>query len=124
MKTKYIDIDENKWGVVLIYDFDMLDWDNMAAVMRAFGLKRNKVNYAIRVLSTYNSGLTISNPDLRMSVVFIGQPTSKSQFWNSVSHEMKHVTDAIIEYYAKPCDGESAAYLSGYLLQKVVEEFT
>lgn len=123
MKNKYIDIDDDKWGVIMVYDFDMLDWDDMAAIMRAFGLPMRKVRYAIRVLSTPNSGLTISSPELRMSVVFIGEPTTKSQFWNSVSHEMKHVTDAIIDYYQEPLDGESAAYLSGYLLQKVVENF-
>lgn len=122
METVYIDIPEKKWGILLNYNFDMQDWDDMSAVMLSFGMPLRRVQYAIRVLSTYNSGLTISNDDLRMSCVFIGKATSNAQFWDSIAHELKHVGDAIISYYNEPNDGESAAYLQGYLFRRVVEE--
>lgn len=122
METAYIDIPTKKWGILLIYDFDMLDWDDMSAIMQSFGMPLRRVQHAIRVLSTYNSGLAISNDDLRMSAIFIGKPTSNAQWWNSLAHECKHVVDAIISYYDEPNDGESAAYLQGYIFQKIVEE--
>lgn len=121
METTYIDIDGNKWGIILITRFNLLDWDDMAAIMQAFGLPMVKVRYAIRVLSAPNTGLTISNPDLRMSVVFVSDTTSNGEFWNSIAHECKHVVDAVIDYYDEPCDGESAAYLQGHIFQKIVE---
>lgn len=122
METVYIDIPEKKWGILLNYNFDMQDWDDMSAVMLSFGMPLRRVQFAIRVLSTPNSGLAISNDDLRMSAIFIGKPTSNAQFWDSIAHELKHVGDAIISYYDEKSDGENSAYLQGYLLRRVVEE--
>ena len=121
MVTSYIDID-GKWGVLISYDFDMLDWDDISAVLKTFGLNERKIQRAIRVLSTPNSGLTVSNDDICMTAIYIGKSTSRSQFWNSVAHELKHAADAIIDYYGEPLDGESSAYTIGYLMQRVVEE--
>ena len=123
MITKHVDIDNNQWGVLLIYDFDTYEDEvNLAAIMRSFGVKPKKIDYALDVLSTYNSGMAISNFDLRMSVIFIGKTTSTSQFWNTISHEVSHVASAITEYYDKPCNGEDFAYLTGYILQCIVEK--
>ena len=121
MINKYIDID-GYWGILLFCDFDMLDWDNMDAVMRSFGMKRKDINRAIRILSIPNTGMTISNDDFKMSAVFIGDTTSNSQFWNTVIHELKHCQDAILKYYGERLDGEPSAYTMGYLIQRVVEE--
>lgn len=121
MVTSYIDID-GKWGVLISYDFDMLDWDDIAGVLKTFGLNERKIQRAIRVLSTPNSGLSVSNDDIHMTAIYIGKSTSTAQFWNSVAHELKHAADAIIDYYGKPLDGESSAYTIGYLMQRVVEE--
>mgnify|MGYP003421518675 CR=1 FL=1 len=121
MVTSYIDID-GKWGVLISYDFDMLDWDAISAVRRPFGLDDRMIHRALRVLSTPNSGLSVSNDDIRMTAIYIGKSTSTAQFWNSVAHELKHAADAIIDYYGEPLDGESSAYTIGYLMQRVVEE--
>lgn len=66
--------------------------------------------------------MCVSRDDVRMSAIFIGESTSTSQFWSTVNHELFHVEQAILDYYGTEWDGEPAAYLSGYLLQKVVEE--
>lgn len=43
MVTSYIDID-GKWGVLISYDFDMLDWDDISAVLKTFGLTKERYN--------------------------------------------------------------------------------
>ena len=121
MVTSYIDID-GKWGVLISYDFDMLDWDDISSVLYSFGLNERKIQRAIRVLSTPNSGLSVSNDDIRMTAIYIGKSTSTAQFWNYVAHELKHASDAIIDYYGEPLNGESSAYTIGYLMQRVVED--
>ena len=122
MVTRYIDIDK-KWGVILVYDFDVdYEYDDLSAIMRTFGLNIRNTNKALRVLATYNSGMAISRDDIRMSVIFIGHTTSKSEFWSTISHELYHVNNAIIDYYGEDWDGEPPAYLSGYLMRRVVEE--
>ena len=101
MQTKYIDVDEGKWGIVLIYDFDVMDWDEMAAIMESFGMRERNIGRSIRILSTFNSGMTISKPTLRMSALFIGDATSNAQWWDTISHELVHVEQAILEYYGE-----------------------
>ena len=72
MVTSYIDID-GKWGVLISYDFDMLDWDDISSVLKTFGLNERNIQRAIRVLSTQNSGLSVSNDDIRMTAIYIGK---------------------------------------------------
>ena len=121
MVTKYIDID-GKWGILINYDFDMRDWDDIAAVLYSFGLEQRNINRSLRVLSEPNSGMAISNDDLRMTSLYIGHTTSNSEFWNTVNHELVHAAQAILDYYDEDWDGEPPAYLAGFLLKRVVEE--
>ena len=123
METKYIDVD-GYWGVIVCYDYGFNDYDDIWSICRSFGLSNKKTNKALRVLSEMNTGMTISNYDIRMSVVFISKATSESEWWSTCIHELKHVTDAIIDYYDKDWDGEPSAYLNGFLMKRVVEEIT
>lgn len=122
MVTKYIDIDNQKWGVLVIYDFDEHNADELSSIMESFGMNVRNINKSLRILSTYNSGMAVSNEGLRMSAMFIGKASSNAQFWNSIVHETAHVASAIVDYYDEPCDGEASAYLQGYIFQRVVEE--
>ena len=122
MVTKYIEIGKNDWGILISYDFDLLDYDDIAAVLYSFGMNQRKINMALRVLSAPNTGLTVSNNDLRMSAIYIGRATSLSQFWNTLNHELFHATTAIIDYYNEPYDEEPAAYLHGEIMRQVVKK--
>lgn len=121
MTTNYIDVD-GKWGIVIIRDFDRYDNEDLAAIMKSFGVGERNINKSLQILSTYNSGMAVSNSGLRMSAIFIGKPYSVSEFWSTVNHELYHVEQAILEYYGESWDGEPPAYLAGYLLKRVVEE--
>ena len=121
MITKYIDVD-GYWGILVNYDFDKYDMDDIAAVLYSFGLSNNKIDYALDVLSQYNTGMAISSPSLRMTSIYISKSSSSSQFWSTINHELLHAEQAILDYYGEDWDGEPPAYLAGYLLQRVVEE--
>lgn len=121
MVTKYIDID-GKWGVLLNFDFDKYDMEDIAAVLYSFGLSESDIDKSLDILSECNTGMAISSPSLRMTSIYIGKPTSASQFWSTVNHELLHTEQAILDYYGEDWHGEPPAYLAGYLLQRVVEE--
>ncbi len=123
MKTEYIEVPRDNWGIVIVYDYDLPDYYDMSEIMKSFGLTENKSREALNVLAKYNTGMTISRDDICMSVVFIGAATSEEQWWDTLAHEMKHVADAILSYYDVMYDGEDAAYLTGYLMQKAVNRF-
>jgi hypothetical protein len=98
METAYLDVDK-RWGIVVCYDYDVRDYADLRAVMRSFGMSRLDANRALDILSSYNTGMAVSNEDLRMSAIFISKATSSSEFWSTAIHELKHSADAIISYY-------------------------
>ena len=120
MENKYIDVGK-KWGVVVNYDYDLMDYDEMWAIMRSFGLTSKNANKALKILSNYNTGMAITNDDIKMSTIFISKASTPSEWWNTAIHELKHVADAIISYYDVDWDSEDAAYLTGYMTKKLVE---
>lgn len=122
MKQVYLKIGaKNEWAVIVCYDFSLLDFDDMAAIMDTFGLSKKSINKALRILSSYNTGMTISRDDIKMSVVFISKATSPSEWWSTCLHEIRHAAQAIIEYYGADW-GEDDAYLTGFLTKQVVEK--
>lgn len=120
MKKDYIDVD-GKWGILLIYDYDDRDSDEMSAIMESFGMKERAINKSLRILSTYNSGMAVSSLGTKMTAVFISEATSDSEWWSTLAHELKHASDAILDYYGEELYGEPSAYTTGYLMRKAVE---
>ena len=122
MKTAYIDIPHSKWGVVIVYDYDVkYDYDELCEQMMSFGLSHYKAENALDILSDYNSGMAISNETLKMSIVFVGDATSASEWYSTAIHEFIHVADSILDYYGETWKGEPSAYLVGYMTKELVE---
>lgn len=70
-------------------------------------------------LGKYNTGFTHTDFTKRRSIVVISPTTSKEQFLNTVVHEIKHLQSHICRYYNVDEDSEEAAYLIGYVAQKM-----
>lgn len=121
MITEYLEVGNNDWGILINYDFDMLDWDDISALLHSFGMSERNIQKSLRILSAPNTGMAVSNTDLRMTSIYIGHATSPEQFWSTVNHELYHATTAIIDYYGEPYDQEPAAYLHGELMRLTVE---
>lgn len=119
METKYIDVD-GYWGIIVCYDFGREDADDMWAIMRSFGMDNKHANKALHILSSVNTGMCVSNHDIRMSAIFISRATSSSEWWSTCLHELRHAAQAIIDYYGADFN-EDDAYLTGYLTKRAVE---
>ena len=122
MKKVYIEIPEESWGIIFCYNFDESDYKNIEVLCRKFGMSSRSIERSLNILSTFNSGMTVSSDELRLSAMFIGKSTSKSQFLNTVVHETAHAASAISSFYNKSCSGEDFAYLSGFIFQRIIEE--
>ena len=120
METKYIDVD-GRWGVIVCYNYDEEDKQDMWSIMRSFNMTSQSANRAINILSNYNTGMAVSNDDIRMSAIFISKATNPSEWWSTCLHELRHAAQAIIEYYGADW-GEDDAYLTGFLTKQVVEK--
>lgn len=121
MQTDYLDV-AGKWGIVLCHDLRRLDEYEMRQMMMAFGMRGERIDRAIDVLLFHeNTGMCISRPGIRMSLVFIGDADSPEQWWDTLAHEvLDHVKVDIASYYYVPWRSEDSAWLTGYLMRKLV----
>lgn len=122
MLSEYIDI-RGKWGVVICYDLTYQDEGDMYAYMESLGMKHSKIMEALDVLlDEINTGLCVSNPRLRMSLIFVGRAESTEQWWDTLTHELYHSQQFICDYYGVRPDSEDGAWTMGYLMRKAVEQ--
>lgn len=68
-------------------------------------------------------GFTYTNLSEKTSIVGIAVTSNQEQFLNTLVHEAKHVQSHICDYYNVPEDGEQAAYLIGFLVQRMHRVF-
>ena len=73
---------------------------------------RNRVRRNLQGDMT-NSAFTYTNPERRMSVMYIGTATSGREYMNSMLHEFRHLVDQMSHAYGFDLDGEDSAYLAG-----------
>ena len=74
-------------------------------------------------LGNKDVGFTYTNPNKKLSIVGIAAASSQEELLNTIAHEAKHVQSHICDYYEVPEDGEQAAYLIGYIVQKMHRVF-
>ena len=122
MKSEYIDV-KGKWGIVVCYDLMRKDVREMRALMESVGVDDEEIDGYLRMLLYHkNKGLCISNMELAMSLVFIGEATSQDQWWDTIAHEiLDHAKIAILDFYHVPLRSEDSAWLTGFLMRKVVQ---
>mgnify|MGYP006988897340 FL=1 len=122
MKSVYIDVDD-KWGVAIGYDLRPLDEYKVRESLMYLELRGDYLEEAIDVLFYHrNTGLCISVPEQRMSLIYIGGVSDNEQFWDTVSHELYHATQAICDYYGADVAGEDGAWTMGYLTRIAVKK--
>lgn len=121
MKTRFIDVD-GYWGIIVVCDYDRNDKVELEGIMDSFGMSRPSIRKAMDILSHYNTGMTVSRDDVRMSAIFISKSTSPSEFYSTAIHECIHVADSILDWYGESWHGEPSAYLVGFMTKEIVEK--
>lgn len=74
-------------------------------------------------LGDEDTGFTHTDFNNKRSIVGISNYSSKEQFFNTLIHEAKHVQSHICKYYNVEENSEYAAYLIGYIVQKMYKSF-
>lgn len=124
MKTAYIDLD-GRWGIVCVYDYDVYEeYDELASFIESFKISPRQARHSLEILSAPNTGMTVTFPEVKMSLVMISRATSKDQLFNTIAHEMYHATCGIIRYYGREMCSEDAAYTMGELMRQVITKLS
>jgi hypothetical protein len=120
MYKHYLDI-AGKWAFIFAYNIGEDNLDEIGEWIEALGASRKEIKRTQRLLQTPNKGFTFSKESLRMSVVCIGNTTSLEQWWDTLSHEIDHLQDAVMQYYYVSSGTEDAAWLQGYIMRLIVK---
>ena len=123
MVAQYIRLGKGDWNVLIYYMVSPSDFLEIEDSLLQVDCPLEEIRASFEVLKKKNTGLTFSNTDYKMSVVCISRATSVDQFVNTAIHEAKHVQSHICEYYGIVEDSEQAAYLIGYLVQRMYKMF-
>lgn len=91
---------------------DMLDYA---------GCSYSLLNNAYNNLSSgrLNTGLTYYSPTNKVAVMVIAKTSSASEFFNSLMHELSHLTAYIAKDEGMSFTGEDIAYLEGGLAKSI-----
>lgn len=92
----------------------------MLHTLKKFNSSENSIENTIDIMNSINSGITNSKFGNRTSIVGISDVTSIAQWFDTLTHELKHVQSHICEYYGISERSEEAAYLIGYLMRCIV----
>ena len=120
MYKHYLDI-AGKWAFIFAYNISEENFDEIGEWIEALGAKPRQIRRTKKLLRRLNKGFTFSSQSLRMSVMVIGGATSLEQWWDTVSHEVDHLQDAVMEYYDVMPGTEDAAWLQGYIMRGIVK---
>lgn len=69
--------------------------------------------------SAENTGLTYTNRKLRTSVLAIGEASSPAEFFNSLTHESRHLEAHIAQTLGLDPFGEEICYIAGEIAAKM-----
>lgn len=121
MLKQHFTIPKYKWEVDVYYYVTCYYLNEILTKLRSMGCKEEYLEDAYINMSSckLNSGITFSNNNQRHSLIVISSTSSPAQFMNSLFHEQYHLVTHIINKYNINCCSEKAAYLAGYIGQKM-----
>lgn len=120
MIKQLIELGNEGWYIIIYYNVRVPYIKEVREQLEDLGCPQYLIRQSIQIMSTgLNTGMTFSNDDYKTSFVCIGETTSTEQFVNTIVHEAKHVQSHICNYYKIDEDGEEAAYLIGYIVQRM-----
>ena len=120
MKAQKLSI-EGYWNVTVLYDVWPEDMGEVSRLLRRYGAPEKMIDDAVKNLSGWNAGYTLTSFGWKESIVCIGRATSLREFLNTVDHEVDHVQAHVAEYYGVELGTEQAAYLQGYIGGRLME---
>lgn len=121
MLKQYFVIPKYNWKVYVYYYVTCHYLNEILTKLRSMGCTGKHLEDAYRNISScqLNSGITYSNNNQKHSLIVISSTSTPAQFMNSLLHEQYHLIGHIVEEYNINLFSEEAAYLAGFIGQKM-----
>lgn len=115
MESHDVYIDDYDWCLRVYYNFNKDHIDELVWFMQINGFNEESIDKTYTFLNrdTVNNGVTVVNKNSRKAVIVITETTSCSEFFNTLIHELNHLSDFIADYYDINLSDESVSYMIG-----------
>jgi hypothetical protein len=112
-----------RWVVDFLFATRRYDIEGVLACLCDAGAPDYIMDEAEELMESceYDCGFTYTNQRKRRAVVLIGPTTSSDEFLNTVSHEARHLADAIAKSVGVELDSETPAYMTGDTIKALAE---
>lgn len=112
-----------RWLVYFFFVTDDYDQETILSFLYTFDAEDWMIQRADEIMTEgkLDRGFTFSSPVLRRAVVVIGPSSSGAEFLNSLSHEVRHLANAIAESIGYELDAEEPSYLTGDAVRELAE---
>lgn len=109
------------WEIYAYYAVSGYYVDEIMERLWQIGLDSSQAKRAFENLSSgdVDTGLCYSNYAQKRSVMVVGQASSPAEFFNSLTHEVRHLTSHIGNAFGLKDTGEPIAYLSGEISREI-----
>lgn len=109
------------WAVYCYYAVSTYYVDEIMERLYEIGVDANNAFEAYKNMSAgeLDTGLCYSNYSLHKSVMVVSNASSPAEFFNSLSHEIRHLTSHIAKTFNLSSTGEPVAYLSGEISREI-----
>ncbi len=112
-------IGERDWWIMASLDVREKDLGDIYKTLLACGCPDNEAQKACMVLARMDSGYTYTDLEGQYTLMFASQATSAEEMFDTIIHELKHVTEHISSFYGVYPKSERAAYLQGEIARKL-----
>lgn len=113
-------IGDRDWWVMAYYDVcTESDLKKVAGALAAAGCPQEWIEDAVSVLSKDNQGYTFTKQNEHFTVMMMSHATSPEQMFDTILHEVKHLSEHIGRYYGVDSETELSAYLQGEVGRKM-----
>lgn len=115
---------DDKWLVRVLYSRQHDDSIEAMEALRELNCPRKEALKAYSIISSgMDKGFTYTNHLLQTTLMYIGVSSDRGEFINTIVHEAKHAQSNICAHFGIREDGEAAAELIAYIVQKMWEDF-
>lgn len=115
MSTQDIHLDRYGWDVRAYYGVEDKDFMSILEYLDYHGFDHILIGELQQSLLRHSTlGMTVVNMRDKLAVIIVMEQ-EPIEFFNTLVHELNHVTDYIAEYWNIPTKGEEVSYMIGDL---------
>lgn len=125
MIGQHFNMPKYDWDIEVYYNVNKYDINFCIKKLKqlATKIKVHKECYKTLYTDKLDRAYVYSSYNRKLSIVFIGEPSSTGEFINTITHEANHIKSHIATYYGIDEKDEEVCYMIGGIVKEMSETF-